>query len=140
MGHVYVDIAVRGAAGEVLLRNVIVDTGASYTTLSKDIVEKIGAWTIPHRVDLELGDGRLVKAEICAVIVSLGDRSAATLVACFEGAKSVIGVRTLEDLGLKVDPVSGRLEESRPKNVAYFLYGGVKMPEYSKAKRGLGSS
>ena len=43
MGHVYADIVVRGAAGEVSLRNVIVDTGASYTTLSKDIVEKIGA-------------------------------------------------------------------------------------------------
>jgi len=56
------------------------------------------------------------------------------------GAKSVVGVRTLEDLGLKVDPVSGRFEESRPKNVAYFLCRGVKRPEYSKAKRGLGSS
>jgi predicted aspartyl protease len=53
------------------------------------------------------------------VIVSIGDRSAAAL-ACFEGAKSVIGVRTLEDLGLNVDPVSGRLEATRPKNIAYF--------------------
>ena len=44
------------------------------------------------------------------------------------GAKSVVGVRTLEDLdlGLKVNPVSGRFEESRPKNVAYFLCRGVK--------------
>jgi hypothetical protein len=71
-------------------------------------------------VDLELGDGRVVKAGVYAVIVSIGDRSAATLAACFEGAKSVIGVRTLEDLGLKADPVSGRLEATRPKNVAYF--------------------
>ena len=120
MGHVYADVVVRGAVGEALLKGVIVDTGASYTMLGRDVVERVGAWPIPHTVDLELGDGRVVKAGICAVIVRIGDRSAATLAACFEGAKSVIGVRTLEDLGLKVDPVSGRLEATRPKNVAYF--------------------
>ena len=121
-GHVYADVVVKGEAGEAYLKNVLVDTGASYTTLDKDVVEEVGAWAIPHTVDLELGDGRLVKAGVYAVILRLGDRSAATLVASFKGAKSAIGVRTLEDLGLKVDPVSGRLEESRPRNVAYF-YG-----------------
>jgi len=120
MGHVYADVVVRGAVGEALLKGVIVDTGASYTMLGRDVVERVGAWPIPHSVDLELGDGRVVKAGVYAVIVSIGDRSAAALAACFEGAKSVIGVRTLEDLGLKVDPVSGRLEATRPKNVAYF--------------------
>jgi predicted aspartyl protease len=120
MGHVYADVVVRGAVGEALLKGVIVDTGASYTVLPRDVVERVGAWPIPHSVDLELGDGRVVKAGVYAVIVSIGDRSAAALAACFEGAKSVIGVRTLEDLGLKVDPVSGRLEATRPKNVAYF--------------------
>jgi predicted aspartyl protease len=110
---------VRGAVGEALLKGVIVDTGASYTMLGRDVVERVGAWPIPHSVNLKLGDGRVVKAGVYAVIVRIGDRSA-TLAACFEGAKSVIGVRTLEDLGLKVDPVSGRLEATRPKNVAYF--------------------
>jgi predicted aspartyl protease len=120
MGHVYADVVVRGAVGEALLKGVIVDSGASYTVLPRDVVERVGAWPIPHSVDLELGDGRVVKAGVYAVIVSIGDRSAAALAACFEGAKSVIGVRTLEDLGLKVDPVGGRLEATRPKNVAYF--------------------
>jgi len=90
-----------------------------------DVVGRIEAWAIPHTVNLELGDGRLVKAGVYAVILTLGDRSAATLVACFEGAKNVIGVRALKDLGLRVDPVSGRLEESRPKNVGYF-YGACR--------------
>jgi len=44
---------------------------------------------------------------VYAVVVKVGDRFAATLVACFKGARSVLGVRTLEDLGLRVDPVSG---------------------------------
>jgi predicted aspartyl protease len=120
MGHIYSDLLVKGAKGEVVLKDVLVDTGASYTVLEKAVVEGVGAWRIPYTVDLELGDGRTVKADVYAVIVGLGDRSAATLVACFEGAKTVLGVRTLEDLGLKVDPVSGRLEPTRPKNTAYF--------------------
>jgi predicted aspartyl protease len=54
------------------------------------------------------------------LIVTLGDRTAATLVASFEGARAVLGVRTLEDLGLKVNPATGGLEPTRPRNVAYF--------------------
>ena len=75
MGHVYADIIVRGRIGEILLKNIIVDTGASYTVLDKNIVEKIGAWFIPYKIDLELGDGRIVKADVYAVIISLEDRS-----------------------------------------------------------------
>ena len=72
------------------------DSAASYTVLPRNVVERVGAWPIPHTVDLELGDSRVVKAGVYAVIVRLGDRSAYTLAACFEGAKSVIGVRALE--------------------------------------------
>ena len=38
----------------------------------------------------------------------------------FTGAKSVLGVRSLEDLGLKVDPVKGSLEATRPAGVAFY--------------------
>jgi predicted aspartyl protease len=120
MGHVYVDVVVRGEVGEASLKGVMVDTGASYTVLDKEVVERVGAWSIPYSVDLELGDGRLVKADVHVLIVTLGDRTAATLVASVEGARAVLGVRTLEDLGLKVDPATGGLEPTRPRNVAYF--------------------
>lgn len=43
-----------------------------------------------------------------------------TLAACFKEAKPVIGVRTLEDLGLNPNPLTGELEEERPPGVAYF--------------------
>jgi predicted aspartyl protease len=61
-------------------------------------------------------------ASVYAVIATLEGRTAPTLATCFEGADNVIGVRTLEDLGLRVDPVSGKLEPVRPSNLAYF-YG-----------------
>jgi hypothetical protein len=37
----------------------------------------------------------------------------------FEGAKAVLGVRSLEDLGLKVNPVSSSLEAARPAGIAH---------------------
>jgi predicted aspartyl protease len=120
MGHVFVDIVVKGSRGEEKLEKVLVDTGASYTVLDLDIVERVSAWRIPFRISLELGDGRVVEAETYAAIVCIGDRCAPTLVASFRGAKNVVGVRTLEDLGLAVDPVSKRLVPVRPPNTAYF--------------------
>jgi len=38
----------------------------------------------------------------------------------FEGAKPVIGVFSLGSLGLKANPVTEKLEETRPKGIAYF--------------------
>lgn len=55
-----------------------------------------------------------------AVVMMIKDREGATLAATVEGAKSVLGVRSLEDLGLKVDPVKGSLEATRPLGVAYY--------------------
>ena len=71
MGHIYVDVVVKSSRGEISLRNVIVDAGASYTVLSKEVVEKVGAWPIPYTVRLELGDSRAVEADIYAIIVRL---------------------------------------------------------------------
>jgi len=47
----------------------------------------------------------------------MGSRWGGTIVACFPGAILVIGVRTLEDLGLKPNPVTGQLEEERPPGI-----------------------
>jgi len=120
MVHVFVDIVVKGSRGEEKLEKVVVDTGASYTVLDLDIVERVSAWRIPFRIPLELGDGRVVEAEVHAAIVCVEDRCAPTLVASFRGAKNVVGVRTLEDLGLAVDPVNKKLVPVRPPNIAYF--------------------
>jgi predicted aspartyl protease len=59
----------RGSRGEVLLKNVMVDTGAAYTILDKKTANEVGAWRIPLEIHLELGDGRIVKASMYAIIV-----------------------------------------------------------------------
>ena len=121
MGHVTVDLEVIGTRDKVTMESVLVDTGASFTVVSIEIVKKIGGLKLPIKpISLELGDGRRVDAELYAIGIVLRGREGGTLAACFEEAKPVIGVRTLEDLGLKPNPITGDLEEERPPGVAYF--------------------
>jgi predicted aspartyl protease len=71
-------------------------------------------------VDLELGDGRIVKAGAYPLIIAIGDRETLTLCVSFEGAKPVVRMLSLEGLGLKIDLVKGVLQPIRPKGLAYF--------------------
>ncbi len=50
--------------------------------------------------------------------VEIEDRRGPVRILAFPGAQPVIGVDTLETLGLKVDPTTGRLE----KTEYYMLY------------------
>ncbi|MCP8308495.1 MAG: hypothetical protein H3Z53_07110 [archaeon] len=120
MGHVFVSAKVKGAEKVKVLEKVMVDTGASYTVLPQDTVEEVKAWELPLTLDLELGDGRKVKAKTYAAVLNIEDREAATIFVSFEGAKPVIGVRSLEDLGLRVNPMTSKLEPTRPRGMAYF--------------------
>lgn len=121
MGHVHVDVRVRGGKAECRLEKVLVDTGATYTVLPQNVLEEVGAVKVPpYTAPLELGDGREVKAEVYAAAIKVGDREGPGLILTFKGAKTVLGVQALEALGLRVDPTTGELEATRPKGIAYF--------------------
>lgn len=120
MGHTSVDVSVIGTKGKHDVKKLIVDTGATYTVLSRDVLEAAGAFKLPRKFPLKLGDGRSVKAEVYSLWLELGDREGPIIALTFEGAQQVLGVQTLESLGLKVNPVTEELEETRPKGMAYF--------------------
>ena len=120
MGHVEVDVCIRGVKEEVGLKRMIVDTGATYTILPIELVEKIGAVETPYTVDVELGDGRKIKTRVYVASIKIQEREGPSIIAAFKEAKAVIGVQALEALGLKVDPTTGKLEPTRPKGLAYF--------------------
>jgi predicted aspartyl protease len=118
--HVYAKARLIGTRVPKQIENLLVDTGATFTVLSREVLEEVGATKVPTTTKLELGDGRAVEAEVYAVVLEIEDRKGPTIVVTFAGAKSVLGVRSLEDLGLKVDPVKGSLEATRPAGVAYY--------------------
>ena len=120
MAHVYAKATLIGTRAHRALDKLLVDAGATFTVLPRDLLEEVGALRVPTKTKLELGDGRSVEAEVYAIVVAIEDREGATLAVTFTGAKPVLGVRSLEDLGLKVNPVSGLLEAARPPGVAYY--------------------
>lgn len=124
MGHLYTDITVRGDKDTVELKNVLIDTGATYTVLPEEVLEEAGAVRIPTEVEVELGNGETVKAKAYGVVIKIEEVEAPSICITFEEAQTVIGVETLESIGLKLDPTSGRLEFTRPKGMAYFYVSG----------------
>ena len=125
MGHLHTDITIRGSKTESLLKEVLIDTGATYTVLPENILEEVGAWGPLAEVEVELGDGQRVKAKAYGVAIKIKDVEAPSISVTFKGAKTVIGVETLESIGLKLDPATGSLEFTRPKGTAYFYLIGV---------------
>jgi predicted aspartyl protease len=101
----------------VEFERVLVDTGASFTVMPLEVAEKHFIET-PFEVDIRLGDGRLVKAKVFVAECEIEDRRGPVRILAFKDAIPVIGVDTLETLGLKVDPVTGRIE----KTEYYMLY------------------
>jgi predicted aspartyl protease len=120
MGHLRTDITVRGSKASAKLKNVLIDTGATYTVLPEELLKKVEASPIPAKVEVELGNGRKVKAKAYGVAIKIRGVEAPSISITFKRAKTVIGVETLESIGLKLDPTTGKLEFTRPKGMAYF--------------------
>jgi clan AA aspartic protease len=89
----------------------LVDTGASYTWLPRDILERLGVKPKSERPFLT-ADGRAIRRETGTIYVRIDGREHPT--PCIfgdEGSLPLLGVVTLEELGFGVDPVNRRLIE-----------------------------
>ena len=91
MGHVYVDAVLVGPRGQMELRNMLVDTGATYTMLEEGKLVAVGALG-PLTANVELSDGRVVEARIYMAKLRVGGREAPILAATFLGVREVIGI------------------------------------------------
>jgi len=64
---------VRGSKAAVELKNVLIDTGATYTVLPEEILEEAGAWGPMPEVEVALGNGETVKARAYGVAITIGE-------------------------------------------------------------------
>jgi len=88
---------------------VMVDTGATYTTLPREIVEDLGCRPIGSR-QVVLADGREDEWPIAAVRITVDGQQGPTF--CLigpAGGPALLGAVTLEEFALGVDPVAKRL-------------------------------
>ena len=94
--------------------NALVDTRAIYPALPIDLIEKLGL-VLLKEVNGEVAGG-VVKLKLYGLaIVQIEDRIAACpVIERPRGTTPIIGVIALEQMGFKVDPVTGRLIKGLP--------------------------
>ncbi len=88
---------------------LIVDTGATYTSLPRAQLERLGYRSLGRR-QVVFANGTEAEWEITAVTLSLLDSTLPTL--CFmapDSGPGLLGAVTLEEFGLGVDPIGKRL-------------------------------
>lgn len=112
MGYVFVNAYLEGTKSGEELR-ALVDTRATYTTISKEMAENIGVLVYPRKFKTRLVDGREVEAKVGMACIRVNEREAPIKVAVTHCKEPLLGVQTLETLGLKVNPETGELEPSR---------------------------
>ena len=88
----------------------IVDTSAIYTVIPSSTLEKLGVKRM-YRRRFSLADNRVVERDIGLIGIRIGDRETHTIAVFGEEGLFLLGVYTLEGLGLEVDPVTGKLKE-----------------------------
>jgi predicted aspartyl protease len=110
MGTFRVAIEIGDAAGERWETvEALVDTGATYTTVSAELLGRLGV-TPYTRDTFVLADGRRVEHDIGHSWIRVSGRSVVTLVV-FSGpeATPLLGAYTLEGLRFAPDPLGRRL-------------------------------
>ena len=126
MGRVQITIGVGTPGGERFEElEVTVDTGSTYTAVPRRMLERLNvpsARTLPS----ETADGRIVPADVGETIIRLeGVEFHTPVIFAEEGEPSLLGVVSLEEAALAVDPVAGRLA---PTNLLRYWAGTTEDP------------
>ena len=87
----------------------LVDTGASYSWISRSTLEPLGVQTV-RRQKFRTIEGQTVERDLAAVwVASNGFSGVAIVVVAERNDAEGIGVHTIEGLGLAADPVHKKL-------------------------------
>ena len=110
MGTVKVTIAVGDPQGQMFEDlEVTVDTGSTFTAVPRELLRRLGV-PVLRSAQSELADGSNAPVEIGRTVIRLEGQEFPTPVIFAEGGEpSLLGVVTLEEALLAVDPVAGRL-------------------------------
>jgi len=113
----FVELGVRVANPEDRRRTVeirmLVDSGALYSVAPATVLTKLGIR--PDRIEtFTLADGTAVKRQVGGALFAVADRRAlSTVIFGRRGDSTLLGVVTLEELGLMLDPLRRRLKPLR---------------------------
>ena len=110
MGTVKVTIGVGDSQGQRFEDvEVVVDTGSTYTAVPREMLRRLGV-PVERPLPSETADGRIVLVDVGRTIIRLeGLEFSTPVIFAEEGEPSLLGVVSLEEAALAVDPLAGRL-------------------------------
>ncbi len=109
MGLTFIEATVTGPAGKQRRVQFLVDSGASYTLLPLDVWQDLGLKP-KRKVTFTLADGTRMERYVSECHISLEDNDGHTPVILGEADDDpLLGVVTLENLGLILDPFKRKL-------------------------------
>ena len=129
VGHVSVE-------GRVFARRsarvqFLVDTGATYTIVPASLARRVGASVLPTKFQVALADGSRRRLNACTMGIELCRRTAPMTALLVAHGEPLLGVETLEALGLRVNPSTRALEPTRGQAT---LLVGVRLPASSRIR------
>ena len=113
MGHVWVEARLVNPVNGVELKTLaLVDTRVTYTVIPWSIYEKLNLMIVGKKI-AETAKGPTELDESFLVIEIKGKKAVTPVLISRDLKDFLVGVLTLEALGLAVDPTTGELNESR---------------------------
>jgi clan AA aspartic protease len=113
MGLTYVEGIAKGPNGKQATVEFLVDSGARYTLLPENVWKTIGL-TPKRRLTFTLADGTHIERDVSEAYLTLPQGEGHTPVILGEpGDEALLGVVTLEELGLVLNPFQRSLQPAR---------------------------
>jgi len=110
MGETCIRFKIYGIDGKFAELDAIVDTGATFTKIPLYVANELGL-EAKYETKVELGDGHIITRKLAPAEVEIEDVRRLILVSIGE-EKPLLGYTTLELLGFKVNPITGKLERT----------------------------
>ena len=110
MGIVQVTIGVGDPQGQMFEDiEVTVDTGSTYTAVPREMLQRLGV-PVERSLPSETADGRVIPVDVGETTIRLeGLQFHTPVIFAAEGEPSLLGVVSLGQAALAVDPLAGRL-------------------------------
>jgi len=112
VGHIYQKVRLRGE--KAVTARMLVDTGAAFSVIPPTLARALGIKRPRRFATVRLADGRAVRVGADVAKFQIDSREAPGTILVGKVDESILGVETLEALGLVLDLRRKRLSPSRP--------------------------